>query len=125
MTMSEKNTPIDSAEPELANVIRIPDAAPRCAAGTLFMITEALGELNIPEPTPLRKVSPANATYGKSTGSSMSPRNDTAVIAAPPTANLRAPCRSLSQPETGPATRNPAVSGNRKMLAHSGVLAYE
>ena len=60
-TMSEKNTPIDSADPELKKVIRMPDATPRCAGGTAFMTTEALGELNIPLPTPLRNVRKAKA----------------------------------------------------------------
>jgi hypothetical protein len=31
------------------------------------------------------------------------------------------PNRSESIPEVGPDTRNPAVSGSRKMPAHSGV----
>ena len=35
----------------------------------------------------------------------------------------RAPKRSDSVPATGPETRNPAVSGSRKMPAHSGVWA--
>ena len=32
------------------------------------------------------------------------------------------PNRSESIPEVGPEIRNPAVSGSRKMPAHSGVL---
>ena len=39
----------------------------------------------------------------------------------PPVANGRAPNRSDSQPDTGPATRKPTVSGSIAMPAHSGV----
>ena len=39
----------------------------------------------------------------------------------PPVANGRAPNRSDSQPDTGPAIRKPAVSGTMKMPAQSGV----
>ena len=60
-TIKEKNTPIDTDEPELKKVIRIPEAAPRCGAGTLFITTAAFGELKTPDPTPLRKGSPAKA----------------------------------------------------------------
>ena len=47
---------MDRAEPELKNVIRTPEAAPRWSAGTLFMTMVVFGALNIPEPMPLRKV---------------------------------------------------------------------
>ena len=39
----------------------------------------------------------------------------------PPVANGRAPNRSDSHPETGPAIRKPIVSGSIAMPAHSGV----
>jgi hypothetical protein len=42
-------------------VERIPEAAPRCRAGTLLMIAEELGELNMPVPTPFKAMSSANA----------------------------------------------------------------
>ncbi len=71
--ISEKNTPIDSAVPEFWNVERIPDAAPRWRAGTLLMIEAEFGALNMPTPIPLSVISAANAQYGKSTGSSISP----------------------------------------------------
>jgi hypothetical protein len=38
--MTEKNTPMDTAVPEFWNVERMPEAAPRCRAGTLPMIEE-------------------------------------------------------------------------------------
>ena len=41
--MSEKNTPIDRAVPEFWKVARIPDATPRCFAGTLLMIDDVSG----------------------------------------------------------------------------------
>ena len=39
----------------------------------------------------------------------------------PPVANGRAPNRSDSQPDSGPAIRKPTVSGSIAMPAHSGV----
>ena len=59
--ISEKNTPMDSAVPEFWNVERMPDATPRCRAGTLPMIEDELGEANIPLPMPLAAMSSANA----------------------------------------------------------------
>ncbi len=52
--ISEKNRPIDTTKPALAKTARMPDAAPRWLAGTLFMIAAALGELNSPDPRPAR-----------------------------------------------------------------------
>ena len=51
--ISEKNRPIDSADPALKNVPRMPDADPRCRAGTLFMMVAEFGAENSPDPTPL------------------------------------------------------------------------
>ncbi len=45
--------------PALRNVARIPDAAPRWADGTLFMIAVVFGAANRPDPMPLRARSPA------------------------------------------------------------------
>ncbi len=53
--------PIESAVPVFWKVARMPEAAPRWAAGTLPMIDEELGELNIPTPIPLAKISAAKA----------------------------------------------------------------
>ena len=44
-----------------------------------------------------------------------------ANTAAPPVAIPREPNLSDMMPEIGPATRNPAVIGSKKMPAHSGV----
>jgi hypothetical protein len=41
--MSEKNTPIDRDVPEFWKVERIPEATPRCRAGTLLVIADVLG----------------------------------------------------------------------------------
>src|SRR5258708_30219743 len=59
--ISEKKMPIDSDMPEFWNVARMPEAAPRCLAGTLLMIAEELGEANRPEPSPLQKMISANS----------------------------------------------------------------
>ena len=53
--------PIDRDEPALKKVPRIPAAAPRCSGGDALMIIEALGEENMPEPTPFRNTSAANS----------------------------------------------------------------
>src|ERR1700751_3743066 len=46
--ISVKNTPIESTKPEFWNVASMPDAAPRCLAGTLFMTPAAFGAENGP-----------------------------------------------------------------------------
>ena len=92
--ISEKNTPIDSAVPEFWNVDRIPEAAPRWRAGTLLMIDEEFGALNMPTPTPFMMISSANAEYGKSTGSSISPMKLAPNTNMPAVAKPRAPNRS-------------------------------
>jgi len=111
--MSEKKTPIDSTKPEFWNVASIPDAAPRCLAGTLFMIAAAFGAENRPIPAPATKIRTANAAYRKSVGSTSRPPKAAADTSSPPEANARAPCLSDSQPETGPETTKPQVSGSR------------
>jgi Ala-tRNA(Pro) deacylase len=110
--ISEKKMPMDRDMPEFWKVDRMPDAEPRCPAGTELMIAEVLGAANRPEPTPLPKISSANSGYGKSTGSSMSPTKQMAARSSPEVANSRGPYRSDSVPETGPAIRKPAVSGS-------------
>ncbi len=119
--MSEKKAPIDRAVPEFWNVERIPEATPRYFAGTLLMIEEVLGALNMPPPIPFAAMSRAKAQYGKSTGSSIRPTKLPPNTAIPAVAMPREPNRSDRNPEVGPATRKPAVSGSRKMPAHSGV----
>ncbi len=59
--ISEKKMPIDRTKPEFWNVASMPEAAPRCLAGTLFMIAAAFGAENRPIPAPARKISPANS----------------------------------------------------------------
>src|SRR2546429_594210 len=59
--ISEKKMPMDRDMPEFWNVDRMPEADPRCLAGTALMIAEVLGEANSPEPIPLPKMSSANA----------------------------------------------------------------
>ena len=52
--------PIDSAEPELKNVPRMPAATPRWSAGTEPMTADVFGAENRPEPMPLSAISRAN-----------------------------------------------------------------
>jgi hypothetical protein len=57
-----KTTPMDSTVPAFWNVARMPEAWPRWGGGTAFMTAVVLGGMNIPIPTPFRKMSPAKAT---------------------------------------------------------------
>jgi hypothetical protein len=104
--------PMDSDMPEFWKVDRMPDAAPRCRAGTEDMIAAVFGAANRPEPIPLPKISSANTQYEKSIGSAISPAKQQAATSSPAVANGRAPNRSDSLPEIGPEMRNPAVSGS-------------
>ena len=57
-----KNPPIDSTIPAFMPVARTPDAAPRSAAGTEFMIAAEFGAASSPEPMPLSASRSANRT---------------------------------------------------------------
>ena len=59
--ISEKKMPMDRTKPEFWNVASMPDAAPRCRAGTLFMIAAAFGAENRPMPAPAMKIRVAKA----------------------------------------------------------------
>jgi hypothetical protein len=76
------------------------------------MIAALFGELNIPFPIPIATRVTANVGYAKLTGSWVSMRNAAAATSIPPVANGRAPKRSERNPESGPAIRNPSVSGS-------------
>src|SRR6266705_1132524 len=67
--ISEKKMPMDSDMPEFWKVDRMPEAEPRCLAGTALMIAAVLGAANRPEPIPLPKMSRANSQKEKFTGS--------------------------------------------------------
>ena len=87
--ISEKKTPIDSDVPELKNVARIPEAAPRSWAGTLFMMPVVFGAENRPEPMPFTTSKTANSQYGKFVGNNASPAKLIATTTNPPVANVR------------------------------------
>ncbi len=110
--MSEKKTPIESSVPAFWKVARIPEAEPRWTAGTLFMMPVVFGAANSPKPTPFRNNSQANAGYEKFAGRVISSANVKAASTIPPVANGRAPYRSESQPDSGPARKKPAVIGS-------------
>src|ERR1700730_12133388 len=59
--ISEKKMPMDSDMPEFRKVELMPDDAPRSCAGTEDRIAAVFGAANRPEPTPLPKISSANA----------------------------------------------------------------
>src|SRR5713226_4933236 len=60
MVMILKKTPMLTSVPEFWKVERIPDAAPRCSAGTLLITDEVFGEENMPWPRPSMKSRSAN-----------------------------------------------------------------
>jgi len=72
-------------------VARIPDAAPRCSAGTEFMMAVVLGAANVPIPTPKRMRSRTKASRLKLAGSCIIPTKATAVMSIPAVAKPRAP----------------------------------
>ncbi len=109
--INEKKTPIESTIPVFWNVARMPDAAPRCSGGALFMMPVMFGAENMPVPMPLRSRSAPNTGKPKLVGSVISRPNAAAAMSIPPVVNQRAPYRSASHPHTGPAMRNPPVSG--------------
>ena len=59
ITISVKNSPIDSGIPALPNVTLMPEAAPRSLAGTEFMIEEVFGATNRPMARPLSPITSA------------------------------------------------------------------
>jgi hypothetical protein len=85
------------------------------------MIDAELGAANMPPPIPLAVMSSAKAKQEKSTGNSIRPMKLPPNTTMPAVAKPRAPKRSERKPDTGPATRMPAVSGRRKMPAQNGV----
>ena len=106
--------PIDSALPEFMNVPRIPEAAPRWLAGTLFMIEVAFGAAKSPDADAVDEQQERRTASRRSPpGCSRNPMKVAATRTSPPVANSRAPYRSESRPAIGPATRKPTVSGNR------------
>ena len=107
-----KKTPIESTIAEFWNVALMPAPTPRRCGGRLFMIPVWFGEAKSPMASPIRSRSAANIQYWKFTGNSSSRKNASAASSMPPVANGRAPKRSESHPDAGPATRNPTVSGS-------------
>src|SRR5947199_8541645 len=94
--ISEKKTPIDNTMPLFMNVARMPDAAPRWLAGTLFITAVVFGAANIPDPTPLRKIRRPKVVNEKLAGSHIKRKKVAALRIMPPVANGRAPYRSES-----------------------------
>ncbi len=60
--ISEKKMPMDSTKPEFWKVAIMPEAAPRCFGGTLFITAAAFGAENRPMPAPEAKIKIAKTT---------------------------------------------------------------
>ena len=86
-----KKIPIESTCAEFWKVVFIPDPAPRCSGGRLFMTPARFGEPNMDMVSPVAKRRTAKTQYEKSIGSSSSNPKQTAVPTMPPVANGRAP----------------------------------
>jgi len=112
---------IDSDMPEFWNVDRMPEAAPRCLAGTLLMI--ALYRRANTRASPLHKMIRPNSQYGKLTGRSSRPVN-----AAAPTSRRRwrtARPVTVGQVPDRPGDQEPRGQRQHVDAAHSGVCANE
>ena len=107
MIIRLKKIPIDSTWAEFWNVVFIPEPAPRCSRGRLFITAARLGDPNDAITSPVKNSRSANSQYGKLTGSSSSSTNATAVPIIPPVANGRAPNRSDKIPDNGPDDQEP------------------
>ena len=59
-TISENMIAIDIGFPMFITVARMPEPAPRCSGGKLFMTAAILGDMNIPIDMPSRKITAAN-----------------------------------------------------------------
>ncbi len=98
--------------PEFWNVERMPEATPRCRAGTLLMMAEVLGEANSPEPMPLnvddQGERPVREVHREQHQADERRRRHQQAGGR----ERRGPYRSDRYPDTGPASRNPAVSGS-------------
>ncbi len=112
--ISEKNTPIDSAVPEFWNVDRIPEAAPRWRAGTLLMIEDEFGALNMPDADPVHRDQQRERRVGEVDGQQHQADEARArTRACRRWRSPREPNRSDRYPEIGPEIRNAVVSGSR------------
>ncbi len=59
--MSEKKIPIESTWAEFWKVVIMPEPAPRCSAGRLFITAARLGDMNRPLLRPISRSSGAKA----------------------------------------------------------------
>ena len=119
--MSEKKMPMEMAVPEFWKVARMPEAAPRKRAGTLFMIDDVFGAANIPLPMPLSRDEQGEAPVREVHREQQQPDEARPEDHRARGGHAAEPKRSDSVPANGPETRKPAVSGSRKIPAHSGV----
>lgn len=110
MRMLKKHVMLNMV-PLFWNVARMPEATPRVAGGTAFMMLVVFGAENRPIPTPMSSNSAKNGIAAKSPGRNVSRMKPIVVSSMPPVAKARAPKRSESAPETGPLTMKPTSIG--------------
>src|SRR5580704_11494296 len=89
--MSVKKMPMDSTCAEFWKVEFIPEPAPRCCGGRLFMTPARLGEPKAPMVRPSSSRIVPKIQYEKLTGRSSSATNEAAEPSMPPVAKGRAP----------------------------------
>ena len=91
----------------------MPEAAPRCSAGTLLMIEEVFGEANRPSPMPLQKMIGGKDRVREVDRQQHQPGEPGRGDQQPGRGErARAVAVGQTRPEIGPAIRNPAVSGS-------------
>ena len=79
ITIRVKIIAIEMGLPTFIKVALMPEPAPRCLGGRLFMMAAVLGAINMPIDRPSRKMMAANNGYLKLTGRSNSRKKPTAV----------------------------------------------
>src|ERR1017187_1894935 len=88
---------------EFWKVVFMPDPAPRCCGGRLFIPPVRLGEPKEAMDRPAKNSTRPKTQYGKSTGRSSRRKKARAAQSMPPVAKGRAPYLSQRMPAIGPA----------------------
>ena len=109
MIISEKKIPIESTCAENVNVDAIPEPTPRRHGGSAVHDRGAVGRDEHPHADPVeRRAAPRTRRRGSRPAAARAGRTRPRRAAAPRVANGRAPKRSESTPESGPASEQAA-----------------
>ena len=115
--------PMDSTWAEFWKVVFMPDPAPRCWGGRLFMTPARLGEPKTAMDRPVRNRSSAEEPVGEVDRQQLE-QDEAERGAEHPAGGEGTGAEAVGQdPESGPAMRKPRVSGSMAMPAHRGSRA--